>query len=107
MSEETDLLREAVELLRLIAEPHIAKRDEKLRTTLYSVVGKSEQKSNAVKLMDGTRTQAEIKKEAKIDAGALSRLTKTLREAALVSEGDKPKLVIPIPPNFPEGAITQ
>lgn len=102
MDEQTELLREVVELLRLIAEPHIAKRDDKLRNALYEIVGKSKPRANAVKLMDGSRSQSEIGKEAKIDRGGMSRLTKALRETELVPEGDKPKLTIPLPPHFPE-----
>jgi uncharacterized protein YerC len=101
MDVQTELLREAVELLRLIAEPYIAKRDERLRSSLYDIVGKSSQRANAVRLMDGSKTQAEIRKETGIDQAALSRLTKALREAALVFEGDKPKLNIPLPTQFP------
>jgi DNA-binding MarR family transcriptional regulator len=103
MNEQTELLREIVVLLRLLAEPAIAKRDEKLRSSLYEIVGKSSARAKAVLSMDGTRTQAAICKEAGIDQGALSRLTKTLRGAGLIATDDKAlKLVIPIPPNFPE-----
>ena len=102
MDEHTELLREMVELLRLIAEPEIAKRDKKRRVALAGIVGKSKQKIMAVSLMDGVRTQAAIVKEAGIDKGALSRLTKSLREADLLGSDDKvPKLVFPLPPDFP------
>lgn len=103
MDEQTELLREMVELLRLIAEPEIAKRDKKRRVALAEIVGKSQQKINAILLMDGVKTQAAIGKEAKIDHGALSRLTKALRAADLIANEDKPpKLVFPLPPNFPD-----
>jgi hypothetical protein len=102
MDEQTELLREAVELLRLIAEPYIASRDEKLRIALFEIVGKSAPRAEAVKLMDGSRTQSDIRREAKIDKGELSRITKSLRESGLVKEGDKPMLAIPIPQHFPK-----
>jgi hypothetical protein len=104
MSEETELLREAVELLRLIAEPFVAKRDEKFRISLYELVGKSGTRASAVKLMDGMHTQSEIRNAAKMDPGNLSRFVKSLREKGLVTDGDRPKLLIPVPPNFPEKA---
>ena len=101
MDEQTEILREILSLLRLIAEPAIAKRDEKLRSALYEIVGKSATRKKAVQLMDGTRTQATICKESGMDQGGLSRLTKGLREAGLLGDGEKaPRISIPIPPNF-------
>jgi hypothetical protein len=103
MDEQTELLREIVELLRLIAEPAIATRDEKRRAALSEIVGRGKSKAKAVSLMDGQKNQATICKEAGIDQGALSRLTKALRTAGLIANDDKPpKLVIPLPPNFME-----
>jgi hypothetical protein len=60
MDEQTQLMREMVELLRLIAEPEIFKRDKKNRLALVEIVGKSTQKIKAVQLMDGVKTQASI-----------------------------------------------
>lgn len=101
MSENNELLREIRDLLRLIAEPALAKRDERLRASLQQVVGKSKQKAEAVALMNGTRSQADIRKECGIDDGNLSRLVKALREAELIGPDDKhPKLVFPAPPNL-------
>ena len=98
MSENNELLREIRDLLRLIAEPALAKRDERLRASLQQVVGKSKQKAEAVALMNGTRSQADIRKECGIDDGNLSRLVKALREAELIGPDDKhPKLVFPAP----------
>jgi len=105
MNEQTELLREVVDLLRLIAEPHLAKRDEKRRNSLYAIVGKSQAKAKAVLLMNGERNQSGIIKEAGIDAGNLSRLIKSLANADLVELGAKsPKLKIPIPQGFPNRA---
>ena len=101
MNEQTELLREMCHLLRVIAEPQLAKRDEKLRASLLEAVGKSKLGANAVYLMDGTRSQSEIGKESGIDLGTLSRLTKALRAKELLALDDRrPKLVIAIPPTF-------
>lgn len=102
MNEQTDLLRELRDLLLIIAEPALAKRDERLRESLRLIVGKSKAKAKAVFLMDGSRPQASIKKESGIDQGELSRLVKALREASLIGKEEKqnPKLSIAVPPNF-------
>lgn len=92
------------DLLLIIAAPALAKRDEKLRTGLTEIVGKSKAKAKAVSLMDGTKQAAAIYKEAGIDQGDLSRLTKALRANSLISEGKQPKLLVSIPPNFFENA---
>ena len=101
MGVDTEILREIRDLLRLIAEPALAKRDERFRTSLQQVIGKSKQKAEAVVLMDGTRSQAAIRKDCGIDHGNLSRLVKALREADLIGPDDKhPKLVFPVPSNL-------
>ena len=103
MDEQTELLREMVELLRLIAEPEISKRDKKRRLALLEIIGKSPQKIKAVQLMDGLKTQAAIVKEVGMDAGNFSRFIKALRSAKLIAEDDKaPKLVVSLPPGFPD-----
>ena len=108
MDEQTELLREMVELLRLIAEPEIAKRDQKRGTALAEIVGKSPQRAKAILLMDGSKTQAAIIKEAGIEQSALSRFTKALRTAGLIANDDKlPKLLFPLPPNFPNDLEAQ
>ena len=101
MNEQTELLREMRNLLLVVAEPELAKRDAKPRAALREIVGKSKPKAKAVLLMDGTRNQTAIRNESGLDAGALSRCVKAMREASLLNNGDQnPKLVIPIPPNF-------
>lgn len=102
MGEDTELLIEIRDLLRLMAEPALAKRDSKLRALLLQIVGKSKRKADAVVLMDGTRSQTAIRKECGIDMGDLSRLVKAMREANLIGADDNPKTVFPIPPNFIE-----
>lgn len=103
MSEDTELLREIRDLLRLVAEPALAKRDEKLRASLKQIIGKSKRKAEAVVLMNGSRSQAEIRKQCGIDDGDLSRLVKALRGAELIGADDKhPKLAFPVPSNLPE-----
>jgi hypothetical protein len=103
MDENSEILREIRDLLRLIAEPALAKRDERLRAALKLVIGKSKQKAEAVVLMDGTRSQAAIRKDCGIDDGNLSRLVKALRGAELIGPDDKhPALVFPVPSNLPD-----
>jgi DNA-binding MarR family transcriptional regulator len=101
MDQNTELLSEIRDLLRIIAEPTLDKRDQKQRAMLREVVGKGKFAAKAVLLMDGSRSQRVICKEAGIDSGNLSRLVKSLRSQGLVeSELDKPKLVNPIPSDF-------
>ena len=101
MSDDTEILREIRDLLRLIAEPALAKRDEHLRTSLLELVGKSKQKAEAVVLMDGARSQAEIRKATSMDQGNLSRFVTALREAELIGLDEKrPKLVFSAPQNL-------
>jgi hypothetical protein len=101
MNEQVQLLREMRDLLRVLAEPVLAKRDERLRVALAGLVGKSKVKAKSVLLMDGLRTQATICKESGIDHGNLSRLSKSLRANKLIEADEKhPKLVIVVPPNF-------
>jgi hypothetical protein len=100
MTDQTELLREIRDLLQVMAEPALAKRDEKLREALRVIVGKSKPKAKAIQLMDGSRTQAAIGKETALDAGNLSRFVKALREASLIGKEENLKLVISVPPNF-------
>ena len=85
MSREIELLGEIRDLLQIMAEPALAQRDAKLRSALRMVVGVSPKKANAVQLMDGSRTQSMIVKEAGMDAGHLSRLVKALAWGGVVS----------------------
>jgi len=53
--------------------------------------------------MDGTRSQAAIRKDCGIDDGNLSRLVKALRAAELIGPDDKyPKLGFPVPSGLPD-----
>ena len=94
------MVNEIRDLIRLMAEPAIAQRDEKRRIAIRQIVGKSAVKAKAIQLMDGSRTQAQVKQAMKIDAADLSKLVKALREADLIEFGDKPKITIPLPANF-------
>lgn len=89
------------DLVRLIAEPQIAARDQKLRDELTRIVGTGDAKRKAVLAMDGSRTQMEIHKQTGVHAGNLSTLVKQLGKGGLLS-GDpkKPNLAISIPANF-------
>ena len=102
MNEQTELLREIRDLLLAMAEPALAKRDERLREALRGIVGKSKPRIKVVPLMDGSKSQVLLKKEADVDPGEMSRLLKALREAGLIDKdaAQNPKLVISIPPNF-------
>lgn len=100
-TEVQNAIIEMRDLLRLMAEPAIAERDQKHRDELRRIVATSIPKSKSVLLMDGTRTQSEIHAETSINKGHLSTLTKQLREVGLVSDdGKQPKLSISIPADF-------
>src|SRR5213078_141126 len=95
MSRELELLTQIRDLLQVVAEPALAKRDEKLRNALRSIVGTGKKKAAAVGLMDGSKSQATIGKEAEIDQGQLSRLVKALATETLIAADEKhPKLRI-------------
>ena|SRR3982751_2761367 len=104
MSQEIELLTEIRDLLQVMAEPSLAKRDAKLRASLRSLVGGSGKKAKAALMMDGSRSQAAIVKESGIDQGNLSRLVKGLAAAQLISSDEKhPKLLVKVPPTFFDG----
>jgi hypothetical protein len=104
MDEPSELLsavREIRDLVRLLAEPAIAERDQKLRGDLKRIVGKSASAAKAVLLMDGTRSQRTIHRESGMNEGNLSTLVKRLAESKLLSGGGKhPQLAISVPSNF-------
>jgi hypothetical protein len=110
MDEQSELLRAVCEirdLVRLMAEPAIAERDQKLRSELRRIVGRSVPYARSVLLMDGSRTQTAIHSETGINQGNLSTLVKALANGKLLSsDGKKPKLAISIPPNFFEIGAT-
>lgn len=101
MSRELELLTEIRDLLQIMAEPALAKRDAKLRASLRTVVGSSGKKAKATLLMDGTRSQSVIVKQSGMDKGNLSRLVKALAIAQLISADEKhPALLLRVPPTF-------
>lgn len=88
-------------LLELLAEDKIAQRDAKQRVALREIVGTSAPKQKSVLLMDGSRTQAEIHREASVNQGHLSTMVSKLhKEKLLIGDTKKPKLIISIPSNF-------
>lgn len=104
MSREIELLTEIRDLLQMMAEPALAKRDAARRSSLRSVVGGSDKKAKAALLMDGTRLQSAIVKESRMDHGNLSRLVKTLANAGLISPDEKhPRLLVKVSPSFFDG----
>lgn len=99
--ELTDLIRKIHGLLELLAEDKIAQRDAKQRGVLREIVGSSSTKQKSVFLMDGARTQAEIRKETGVNQGHLSTMVGKLHKAKLLEGETKiPKLAISIPLNF-------
>src|ERR1035437_3972536 len=89
------------DLIRLMAEPQIAARDQKLRDELIRIVGKSAPKAKSVLLMDGSHTQLAIRQKISINQGNLSTLVKQLTASKLIiGDGKQPKLAISIPSNF-------
>jgi len=103
-SEQSELLKAVLEiqkLLELLAEPAIAQRDAKLRSELRQLVGTSVPKQKSVFLMNGERTQVQIRGETSVNQGHLSTLVSNLNKAKLlVGDAKLPKLAISIPPNF-------
>ncbi len=94
-------LHEIRDLLLLIAEPEIAKRDQKLRTELRKIVGKSPVAAKSALLMDGSNTQRQIREKTQMHQGNLSTLVKKLHATGLViGDVKQPKLIISIPTNF-------
>lgn len=103
-SEVSAAILEMRDLLRLIAEPAIAQRDQRQRENLKVIVGKSQPKAKAAQLMDGTKSQTEIHKLSGMQKSNLSLFVKQLSEAGLLSSTSQaPKLALLIPPNFFEG----
>ena len=101
LAEIATSVREIRDLIRLLAEPAIAQRDQKLRTELRRIAGKSAQKSKAVFLMDGNHTQREICRVTGMDSGNLSVFVKQLNVSKLLlGDVKQPKLAISIPSNF-------
>jgi hypothetical protein len=100
MDEQTALLCEMRDLLRLIAEPALAKRDEAHRAALREIVGKGKAKAKALELMNGSRPQSSIQKESGIDKSDLSKLLKALRTKNLLTSDENPNLVVPLPPKY-------
>src|SRR5688500_9413935 len=101
MSKEIELLSEIRDLLQVMAEPALAKRDEELRDSLRVIVGKGQKKASAVLSMDGSKTQAAIAKETGIDTSDLSKLVRALKAESLITPDERhPKLRIKLPSSF-------
>lgn len=97
-------VRKIYELLELIAEEKIAQRDAKQRSALREIVGASVNKRKSIFLMDGTRTQADIRKATAVNQGDLSTMVGKLNKAGLLADDvKKPKLAISIPQGFFDG----
>jgi hypothetical protein len=104
MSREIELLTQIRDLMHVMAEPQLAKRDAKARASLRQLVGTSSKRADTFALMDGTRSQADLVKATGIDAGNLSRFVKALGEAKLVgADSKRPKATLNVPRSFLEG----
>lgn len=104
MSESTQLLEaisEIRDLVRLMAEPQIAARDQKLRDELIRIVGRTESRGRVVLLMNGSNTQAMIHSQTGFHRGNLSTLIKELsKHKLIVGDPKQPKLAISVPSDF-------
>lgn len=101
LSELVETVRKIHGLLELLAEEKIAERDAKQRTNLREIVGASPPKQKSVFLMNGTRTQKEIRIATGVNQGNLSTMVGKLHKAKLLAGNtEMPKLAISIPANF-------
>jgi hypothetical protein len=88
-------------LLELLAEDKIDQRDRKQRTALLGIVGGRVAMQKSVFLMNGSRTQKEIRTETGAHQGDLSTMVGKLCKAKLLLGDTKmPHLAISIPSNF-------
>ena len=100
-AELIEIIRKIYGLLELLAEDKIAQRDAKQRTTLLEIVGTGAAKQKSIFLMDGTRTQREIRAVTSVNQGNLSAMIGRLQKAKLLTGDTKtPKLAISIPQTF-------
>jgi len=100
-AEILETLHKIYGLLELLAEDKISQRDAKQRAALLKAVGTSSAKQKSVLLMDGNRTQADIRRATRVNQGHLSTMVGTLhKEKLLVSDTKRPKLNFSIPLNF-------
>ena len=100
-SESVELLRKIHGLLELLAEDKIAQRDAKQRDLLRQLAGTSVPKQKSILLMNGTRTQAEIRRATSMNQGHLSTLVGALHKSGLlIDDAKQPCLAISIPVNF-------
>jgi hypothetical protein len=105
MSESSGEILEALlkicGLLELLAEDKIAQRDSRQREALREIVGTSAAKQKSVFLMDGNRTQADIRRTTSVNQGHLSTMVGRFhKEKLLVGDTKKPKLNFSIPLSF-------
>jgi len=100
-TELLDTVRKIHGLLELLAEDKIAQRDAKQRTALLDIVGTRGTMQKSIFLMDGTRTQKQIRTKTGAHQGNLSTMVgKLFKAKLLIGDTKTPKLAISIPPNF-------
>jgi len=101
LEEQTEILREMRDLLRVLAEPALAARDKTRRAALIEIVGTSKKRVAVIVAMDGKKSQADLAKTAGINSSNVSRLVGELREHQLIKGDDRyPELTISIPDDF-------
>lgn len=86
-TEIRDLLVEIRDLLLPVADAH---QDQYQRREAVRALLTSETRRKAWSLADGSRSQREISKGAKLDEGSTSKLFKNLRELGAIAEGANP-----------------
>jgi hypothetical protein len=96
-TEIRDLLVEIRDLLLPVADAHhdayqarLAER-EAARIEAVQALVSNPKRRKAWSLADGSRSQREISKQAKLDEGSTSKLFKSLRELGAISEGANPE----------------
>src|ERR1041385_2972660 len=94
-TELLDTVRKIHGLLELLAEDKIAQRDAKQRATLREIVGVSTAKQKSIFLMNGMRTQKQIRTETTVNQGHLSTMVGKMHKAKLlVGDTKTPKLLL-------------
>jgi len=101
MDEQTELLREIRDLLKVLASPMLAERDKEGRRVLRELVGKSDKRKAFVLAIDGKRPRAELVKETGIDPADASRIVADLKDQKILTESNRvPKFQISVDPGI-------
>jgi hypothetical protein len=99
-----DLLVEVRDLLRPVADAHQDDYDqrqaerEKHRTAAIAALLSTDKRKKAWALADGSLSQREIAKKARMDEGGASKFFKSLRELGALSDSTNPARTIEVSP---------